>query len=131
MFGIDDAIAAGAKMIDTVIERLFPDATEEQRIKSDQIKDAYRNAVSLIQRQVDVIVAEAKGESWLQRSWRPIAMLNFLVLVNAYFFGWNSPTFGAEMASKLFDLIELGLGGYIVGRSAEKIVPSVVDALKR
>ena len=31
--------------------------------------------------EVQVIDAEAKGESWVQRNWQPIAMLTFLVLV--------------------------------------------------
>jgi hypothetical protein len=31
----------------------------------------------------------------------------------------------------LWEIVRLGLGGYVVGRSAEKILPQVVSALKR
>jgi hypothetical protein len=32
---------------------------------------------------------------------------------------------------KLWSIVEFGLGGYVVGRSVEKIVPSIAAALKR
>jgi hypothetical protein len=31
---------------------------------------------------------------------------------------------------KLWSIVELGLGGYVIGRSAEKIVPAAAAALK-
>jgi len=31
----------------------------------------------------------------------------------------------------LWDIVELGLGGYVVGRSAEKIMPQVAAVLKK
>ena len=32
---------------------------------------------------------------------------------------------------KLWSIIEFGLGGYVVGRSVEKIAPSIASAMKR
>jgi hypothetical protein len=32
---------------------------------------------------------------------------------------------------KLWDIVELGIGGYVIGRSAEKIVPSIADAMRK
>jgi len=31
----------------------------------------------------------------------------------------------------MWDLLKIGMGGYIVGRSAEKIAPSVAEVLKK
>ena len=32
---------------------------------------------------------------------------------------------------KLWSIVELGLGGYVIGRSVEKIVPAIAGALKK
>jgi len=76
---------------------------------------------NLIVKQSEVIQAEARGESWLQRSWRPVTMLTFVALVVARWFGLTVNV-TPEIESELMLLIQLGLGGYVVGRSGEKIV---------
>ncbi len=81
----------------------------------------------LIEAKTKVITAEAQGASWLQRNWRPITMLTFLGLVVADTFGLT--TF--RLASEAWTLLQIGLGGYVVGRSAEKIVPKVTDAMRK
>jgi len=76
----------------------------------------------------DVVVAEAKSSGWLTHSWRPITMLTFVFII-----AWNyifgpiiSAMFGVEVTlpipSDMWDLLKLGLGGYVLGRSGEKIV---------
>ena len=71
--------------------------------------------------QSKVIQTEANGSSWMQRNWRPITMLTFLALVVADSFGLlaNPLNDGAWL------LLQIGLGGYVVGRSAEKIIPTL------
>jgi len=81
----------------------------------------------LLEAQTKVITAEAQGASWLQRNWRPITMLTFLALVVADTFGLT--TF--RLASEAWSLLQIGLGGYVVGRSAEKIVPKVADVMRK
>jgi len=76
----------------------------------------------LIEVQSNVIVAEAGGKSWLQRNWRPVTMMVFLVLVILDSFAWLPN----KLAPQAWTLLSIGLGGYVVGRSAEK----VVDKLK-
>lgn len=76
----------------------------------------------LIQAQSKIITAEAEGESWLQRNWRPLVMLTLVGLVVSYFFGLapeyliNNP----DIVEELFSIVKIGLGGYVIGRSAEK-----------
>jgi len=67
------------------------------------------------------IQAEATGESWLQRNWRPLTMIWFSILVGGYWFGYTPENLSEEAILSLFGLIKLGLGGYVLGRSAEKI----------
>lgn len=71
-----------------------------------------------------IINTEAKGESWLQRNWRPTTMLFFVGLVGARWMGLTTNV-SQELELELMGLIKIGLGGYIVGRSAEKVVKSI------
>lgn len=80
--------------------------------------------------QRDVIVAEAAGQSWLQRNWRPILMLFFAVIIGTITWtgGYiNGRQLDNSFVLKILDIIEVGLGGYVVGRTAEKIVPKVAE----
>ena len=86
---------------------------------------SYEN--KLLEARSNIIVAEAQGQSWLQRSWRPITMLVFLCLVVADSFGWLAN----PLADQAWTLLQIGLGGYVVGRSVEKITPKISDALKK
>ncbi|MGL4224964.1 MAG: 3TM-type holin [Vibrio sp.] len=73
----------------------------------------------LLEAQSKVINAEAQGTSWLQRSWRPITMLTFLVLVVCDAFG----VLAFRLSDEAWSLLQIGLGGYVVGRSVEKVAP--------
>lgn len=80
---------------------------------------------SLLDGQQKVIAAEASSSNWLASSWRPITMLTFLGLVVCDSFGWlHSP-----LAPQAWTLLQIGIGGYTVGRSVEKIALPVVKAL--
>lgn len=84
--------------------------------------------VEFAKAQADVIVAEAKSEGWLARSWRPLTMLTFTACI-AYSY-LIAPIFGAQsvvIPDDLWRVIELGLTGYVAGRSLEKIAPSIAD----
>lgn len=79
--------------------------------------------------QKEVIVAEAKSESWITRNWRPITMLTFTALVVAHWFGLTA-AIPPEQVAALLEIVKYGLSGYVVGRSAEKVVPAIAAALK-
>lgn len=81
----------------------------------------------LVEAKSKVITAEATGASWLQRNWRPITMLTFLGLVVADTFGLTA----FRLADEAWTLLQLGLGGYVVGRSAEKVIPKVMENMKK
>lgn len=70
MFGIDDAIAAGSKLIDDVVCRIWPDATEVEKAKIDQLKTEMNNEFSLMLGQLEINKAEAAG-NWFTSGWRP------------------------------------------------------------
>jgi len=34
-------------------------------------------------------------------------------------------------ALKLWDIVDIGLGGYVIGRSAEKVLPGIVESMRK
>lgn len=92
-------------------------------------------ALDYEQKQLDakakIVEAEAKSEHWVTATWRPITMLAFVASIMAYWFGLTPDTIPPEAIDNMFLLVQIGLGGYVVGRSAEKVVPGVVSALKK
>jgi len=128
ILGILGKVAGG------VADRIFPDP--EQELKRIELQQALQAAVlertSEIERAAaEVVKAEAQGQSWLQRTWRPITMLVFVGLIVARWLGWSAPNLGEAEVLKLWDIVEIGLGGYVIGRSAEKILPRVVESMKQ
>ena len=76
--------------------------------------------------QAKIITAEAKG-GWLQRNWRPLLMLTFAGLVVAHWFGYTAPNIPESVQNSLLNIVLVGMGGYIVGRSGEKIMDKYKD----
>jgi hypothetical protein len=119
------------------MDRLIPDKTAAAQAKAalDQLKesDDAKAAADDVQMQLAAMAnvqAEAKGESWLQRNWRPIVALFLTGLVGSYWFGYTAPNLTAAAVDDLFGLVKICLGGYYAGRSVEKIAPHVVAAVK-
>lgn len=80
--------------------------------------------------QAKVVTAEANSESYLARNWRPILMLTFTYIIAHNFV--IAPIFGLgslTVPEQMWELLKIGMGGYIFGRSAEKIVPAVTETI--
>ena len=73
--------------------------------------------------QTEIIVAEAKG-NWLQRSWRPILMLSFgfIIIYTKFISQLSAHLITPVLEPEFWSLLEIGIGGYVIGRSGEKIV---------
>ena len=97
------------------------------QIQSEAFKQAEAYEKELLSAKAKIISAEAQGASWLQRNWRPITMLTFLVLVVCDSFG----LLAFRLADEAWTLLQIGLGGYVVGRSAEKIVPKITEVMNK
>ena len=106
------------------------DKDERNRIKAELTKVLesadLTKFTSLVQAQTAVLVAEVQGKSWLQRNWRPILMLVIVAIVGnnyilyPYLSMFTSKAVVLELPEKLYNLMTVGVGGYIVGRSTEK-----------
>ena len=113
---------------------LFPDPAEETKRAEFQQNfqlQIMQQAQLIEQAAADVVKTEAASSHWLAANWRPITMLVFVGLVVARWMGYTAPGMTEAEYLSVYDLIKIGLGGYVVGRSAEKIVPAVVEAMKK
>lgn len=122
MLGLIGSIAGPLlKGLFDVVDQAVEDKDEAARIKAVLQQKVLDGQIKEIEAAAGVIMAEAKGDSWLQRSWRPLLMVLFGVIVaNNYLV---VPLFGtpaAEIPPDMWDLLKLGVGGYVVGRSVEK-----------
>jgi hypothetical protein len=112
------------------LDKLF--TSKEEKIKAESIikQILIEKQLELQQMQTDVIIAEAKG-NWLQRSWRPILMLSFGFIV--IYVKFIAPVFGFTIPAleiEFWELLKIGIGGYVVGRSAEKISKNITISKK-
>lgn len=114
-----------------LVDRLFPDKAKADEAKIQLITMMQNGELQELTARTGIIEAEAKSEHWLAASWRPITMLVFVGLITARWFGWAAPNLAPEEYIKLWDIVELGLGGYVIGRSGEKIIPQIASILKK
>jgi hypothetical protein len=134
MAGLMDFIGGIFKPAADLIDNMHT-STEEKMSMSNQL-EKIQNAMTskvldldaqLLASKTAIITAEANGQGILQRNWRPITMLTFLLLVVFDSFGWLTN----RLAPEAWTLLQLGLGGYVVGRSAEKITKPIIEAIKK
>tara|TARA_R110001592_G_scaffold73837_3_gene224897 strand:+ start:114 stop:506 length:393 start_codon:yes stop_codon:yes gene_type:complete len=113
--------------IGKVIDNLFTSDEERIEARNKIMQVLKEKELELQKMQTDVIIAEAKG-NWIQRSWRPLLMLSFgfIVIYNKFaapLFGWPIPILEEEF----WNLLQIGIGGYVVGRTGEKMMKTYVD----
>lgn len=126
---LEDIAASGMSLINSAINKIWPDPADRAKAEVALLQAQAESAVNQMAQEMSVLVAEAKSEHWLAATWRPIVMLTFTALITARWLGWSAPNIGPEEVAQLWSIVQFGLGGYVVGRSAEKIVPQVAQVI--
>ena len=117
---ISSIFEPATKLIDdlhTSDEEKLKMQAEIKKVENELLLKVMEYEKQLLESKTQIITAEATGSSWIQRNWRPITMLTFLALVVLNSFGVLS----TPLAPEMWTLLQIGMGGYVVGRSAEKI----------
>ena len=109
-------------LVNTVVDKVVKDQDQAERLKSELAIAVINQMDNELKAAKDVIVAEAQGESWLQRNWRPLTMLSFVTLIAAHWLGFTAPNLSEPQILALMDIVQVGIGGYVVGRSVEKVM---------
>jgi hypothetical protein len=119
------------KEVGQVLDNLFTSEEEKVKAKNEVFKVLREKELELQKMQTEVIIAEAKG-NWLQRSWRPILMLAFGFIV--IYTKFIAPLFDLripELEHEFWNLLQLGIGGYVIGRTGEKMIQTYTGHEKK
>jgi hypothetical protein len=126
-----DPVTAALGIGTALIDRLFPDpkAATEAKLKLFELQQS--GELATLTASSSIITAEVNSQSWLTRSWRPILMLTFGALIVARWLGWTAPNLSEAEYLKLWDIVQIGIGGYTIGRSAETVATTIAQAIKK
>lgn len=114
-----------------------PDLTPEQKAQLAQGEQKFKESLTtslidysktILEQQASIVRAEAQSGSWLTSNWRPLTMTVFVVIIaNNYIvypylsLFWNQAP-NLAIPPEMWQLLKIGLGGYVIGRSVEKSV---------
>ena len=125
-------------IVGKVIDRVLPDKAAADAAKLRLVELTQQGQLAELDAETkqalaaaDIVKTEAASSHWLASCWRPLLMLTFGALIVARFLGWTAAGISEAEYVKLWDIIQLGIGGYTIGRSVEKIAPVVAGALKK
>tara|TARA_Y100000310_G_scaffold282828_1_gene304357 strand:+ start:369 stop:791 length:423 start_codon:yes stop_codon:yes gene_type:complete len=118
-----------------VVKRVLPeDKDKRMEVERELHMALITNSAAIEQSAASVILAEAKSEHTITAIWRPLLMVVITAIV-----GWNfliAPLvelavtlftddqipLSIPLPDQLWSLLMIGVGGYVVGRSGEKMV---------
>ncbi len=102
------------------IDKVVDNKGEADKLKAKVQEKIIAGELAHLEGAAKIIQTEAQG-GFLQRNWRPIMMLVFAGLMVAHWFGFTAPNIPESVQNSLLNIILVGIGGYTVGRSAEKV----------
>lgn len=126
---ISDPVSAALSLGSSLIDRLWPNPADAAAAKLKLLEIQQNGELAELTAQSNIVLAEAKSESWLARNWRPMTMVVFVGLIVARWFGFTAQNLQPTEYLELWTIVKIGLGGYVIGRSAEKIAPTVATAI--
>jgi hypothetical protein len=121
-----------------IVDDYVPDKDLANKLKAalqqQFLQITHNEFIELLKSQTAIILAEAKG-GWLQRNWRPglMAMFGIIIFNNYIFYPYLSLFFAKapmlKIPPEMWSLLKIGIGGYVVGRSVEKVTTGGVTKL--
>ena len=127
-----NAVAPLAKILFNTIEKAVPDKDLQEKLKAQLQTQLLQSHTQELKAAASIIEAEAKA-GWFASSWRPLLMYVLIfILVWNYVIGPVIKIFmGAvitfELPGDVWSLLQIGLGGYVLGRSAESVARTMAN----
>jgi len=127
MLNLLGAIGPIAKIALGVIDKSVEDKDLKDKLKSQITSQMLDNNSKELQSAASIIKAEASSQHWLTATWRPALMwICIIVIFNNYILlPFANIIFGVSVElsipDPMWNLLTIGVGGYIAGRSAEKV----------
>ena len=121
-------ITALAPIIGDLVKRLVPDGDKTLDVEREVKLALLEHTDSIESIRGKIVLEEAKSANWLTAAWRPLLMMvviliiacNYLVFPIIRIFYPEMITL--ELPVELWNLLTIGVGGYVVGRSGEKMI---------
>jgi hypothetical protein len=126
------AVAPLAKILFNTIEKSVPDKDLQEKLKSQLQTQLLQSNTAELQAAAKIVEAEAKA-GWFASSWRPLLMYVLIfILVWNYILGpvvkiFTGAVISFELPGDVWGLLQIGLGGYVVGRSAESVARTIAN----
>ena len=126
-----DPLSSALDFGSNLLDKFFPDKAEANKAKVMLLEMKQNGELKKLQTSAGIITAEANSEHWIAANWRPITMLTFVFIIanNYIIYPYLSLFFDdapvLAIPPDMWDLLKLGLGGYVVGRSVEKTVKNL------
>jgi hypothetical protein len=132
MLPIIQAVAPLAKILFNTVDKAVADKDLAAKLKSDLQTQMLQSHTQELTAAAKIIEAEAKA-GWFASSWRPLLMyvLIFILIWN-YVLGpvilfFFKASITITLPGDVWTLLQIGLGGYVVGRSAESVARTMAN----
>ena len=119
-------IAPFIPLLGKVFDSIFPDKEQAAAAKYKLMELQMSGGLKELEEAGRIIAQEASSDHWIVAAWRPITMLVFVAIIaNNYILApyinlFFSVDVTLELPPDLWDLLKIGLGGYITSRGIEK-----------
>ena len=126
------AVAPLAKILFSTIEKAVPDKDLAAKLKAELQTQLLQSHTQELTAAAKIIEAEAKA-GWFASSWRPLLMYVLIfILVWNYVIGpvikiFTGAVISFELPGDVWTLLNVGLGGYVIGRSAESVARTMAN----
>jgi len=126
------AIAPLAKVLFNTIDKAVPDKDLQEKLKAQLQTQLLQSHTQELKAAASIIEAEAKA-GWFASSWRPLLMYVLIfILVWNYVIGpvikvFTGAVISFELPGDVWTLLNVGLGGYVIGRSAESVARTMAS----
>ena len=132
MLPVLQAIAPLAKILFNTVDKAVADKDLAAKLKADLQTQMLQSHTQELQAAAKIVEAEAKA-GWFSASWRPLLMYVLIfILVWNYVLGpvilfFFKASITIDLPGDVWTLLQIGLGGYVVGRSAESVARTMAN----
>jgi hypothetical protein len=126
------ALAPIVKIAFSAIEKAIPDKDLQEKLKVQVQTQILQSGTEELKSAAKIVEAEAKS-NWFSASWRPLLMyvMIFILIINYIVApaikALTGVMIGFELPGDVWTLLNIGLGGYVVGRSGESIARTLAN----
>ena len=122
-----------APLLGDVLKRVIPDMDKRMDIEREVKLALLEHTDSLESIRGKIVLEEAKSTNWMTAAWRPLLMMVVILIIACNYLVFPiirifyPEMIQLELPVELWNLLTIGVGGYVVGRSGEKMIDKWSD----